>query len=78
MKNDKWDIIHECDGEDGEPACWAKEINHPQYGKYVWISKNSDAAYDVEVMPGQDVKVLATCRSLASAKRWAAMHLSVR
>lgn len=29
-----WEIVHECDTEDGQPAQWVKKINHPKYGKY--------------------------------------------
>lgn len=74
MKN-AWEIVHDCDGDDGEPTCWSKEINHRKYGKYVWISQISDTAYDVEVIPEQELKVLATCKSLASAKRWVSKNL---
>lgn len=71
----KWNIIEECNGDDGEPTCWAKEISHPDYGRYAWISLNGKEKFDVEIMQDNDVKVLATCRSLASAKRWVSMHL---
>lgn len=39
---DKWQIVHDCDGENGEPTCWVKEINHPDYGRFIWISENSE------------------------------------
>lgn len=73
---DEWEIVHDCDEDNGDPTCWAKEINHSKYGKYVWISQISDTAYDVEVIPEQELKVLATCKSLASAKRWVSMNLT--
>ena len=31
--------------------------------------------YNIEVIPSGDVKVLAECKSLASAKRWVTMNL---
>lgn len=34
----KWEVIHESDDENGNPTQWCKEINHPKYGKYVWIN----------------------------------------
>jgi len=71
----KWHIVHDCNGENGEPSCWSREINHPRYGRYVWISRNAGDKFDVEVMPHDDVKLLASCRSLASAKRWVSVHL---
>lgn len=76
-----WDIIHECDDEDGNPTCWATEINHPKYGKYVWISKNSDNHYDVEVNYdsfNSSFTKLVTCKSLTSAKRWTTKNLLKR
>ena len=26
-----WNIVHECDDEEGNPVQWATEINHPKY-----------------------------------------------
>lgn len=75
MKNNKWNIIHECDDDNGQPTCWSKEINHQKYGKYVWISKESDSMYAVEVIPYTDTRVLMTCKSLASAKRWVTINI---
>lgn len=23
-----WEVIHECDDDDGNPTCWTQEINH--------------------------------------------------
>lgn len=77
MKN-AWKIVHDCDGDDGEPTCWAKEINHRKYGKYIWITRRDDTEYVVEVIPIPsqiETDVLMVCRSLASAKRWVSMHL---
>ena len=66
-----WNVVHDCDSEDGSPTCWAKRIDHPTYGKFVWISQYDDRQYAVEVIPVTDVKVLAVCKSLSGAKRWA-------
>lgn len=71
----KWDIIHDCDDDEGQPTCWAKEVNHYRYGRYVWISKQGDTEYAVKVIPDTDTKTLMTCKSLASAKRWVAIHI---
>lgn len=38
----QWEIIHECDDEEGNPAQWCAEINHPKYGKYCWINDMAD------------------------------------
>ena len=73
MSKKQWKIVHDCDGENGEPACWTLEINHNKYGKYVWITI-SDNGYDVEIDNG-GFKTLATCKSLMNAKRWVTMNL---
>lgn len=67
-----WNIVHDCDGENGEPTCWSKEILHPNYGRFVWIAENTDGGFDVIV----DIGTVITCKSLASAKRWVAMNIS--
>ena len=72
----KWEVIHECDDEVGNPTQWASEINHPQYGKYCWIS-DADEYFIVEVDCG-GFKELAKCKSLASAKRWVSTQLMKR
>lgn len=78
MQRREWEIIHDCDDEDGNPTCWVTEINSSKYGKYLWISHNGENQFDVEVdkgniaMDGTSLLVLATCKSLTSAKRWVA------
>ena len=75
MKN-KWKVIYECDEDDGTPTCWARQINDPVYGAYIWISLSGDKEkpYHVEVdAGGDDFKILCKCKSLASAKRWVSM-----
>lgn len=72
MKN--WKIIHDMDGENGEPTCWSLEINHKEYGRFVWITLNPENKYNIEV-DCDGFKTLATCKSLTSAKRWVTMNL---
>lgn len=73
---EKWNIILESvDEETGEPTCWSKEVNHPQYGKYVWITKKEENIFDIEIDRGSEFTVLKTCKSLASAKRWVSINL---
>lgn len=69
----KWTVIHDCDDDDGNPTCWARRIDG-KHGRFVWITMHNNR-FDVEVMPYDDVVVLKTCTSLASAKRWAASHV---
>lgn len=71
-----WEVVHDCDGEDGEPTCWVSVINHSKYGKYVWISQNSKEQFDVEVSYHSDtVASIMQCKSLISAKRWVSMNI---
>ena len=80
-KKNEWEIIHDMDDEEtGEPTGWALEINHEKHGRYVWITLNHNGKYNVEVnwyydTMLDDFKVLAECKSLASAKRWVTMNL---
>lgn len=74
-KANKWQIVHDCDGENGEPTCWTKEISHPDYGRFVWITENSNGKFDVEVEQEGDFQRLMTCKSLTSAKRWVSMNI---
>lgn len=74
MKN-KWNIVYEADDENGNPAMWSCEINHEKYGRFCWIIDNGDH-FSVEVKrEGSELSVLAKCKSLVSAKRWATMNL---
>ena len=74
MSKLNWNIIHDCDDENGNPSQWATKINHLRYGKYCWIDDMGDY-FSVVVDCGQ-FKEIAKCKSLASAKRWVATHLT--
>ena len=66
-------IIHEADDDEGSPAQWCAEINHPLYGKYCWINNMGDYfGVEVDYMGFTELK---KCKSLSSAKRWVAMNL---
>lgn len=67
-----WKPVLECDDEQGNHTVWAKEVNSTKYGKYVWIEINPDNDFDVVVSEG---RILVTCKSLASAKRWTSMNV---
>ena len=75
MKN-KWNIVHDCDSENGEPTSWAKEINHSKYGKFVWVTENENGLYDVEVDSRDGFTTLITCKTVISAKRWVSMNIA--
>ena len=68
-----WNIVHECDDDNGNPTQWAAEINHPDYGRFVWID---DEGEKFGVYSGKNCNTkLAECKSLASAKRWVATYI---
>ena len=73
--SNKWEVIHEGDTDSGKHTSWALEINHPVYGKYVWISGYLDSdeetilEYRVSVCLDNEFEDLKTCKSLSSAKR---------
>jgi len=69
----QWEIIHECDTEEGQPTQWCMEIDHSKYGKYCWINDMGDY-YGIEVDYGGFVE-LKQCKSLTSAKRWVTINL---
>ena len=75
----KWEVIHECDDENGNPTEWAAEINHPKYGQFCWIddmSDNEKTRFSVFVDNGTiEMKELVRYKSLTSAKRWVARNL---
>lgn len=77
MKKYTWNVIHECDDENGNPTQWAAEINDSRYGKYCWINDISSGAnktFNVEVDCNGFVE-LVQCKSLSNAKQWVETHL---
>ena len=70
MKALKWNIVHEMDNPDGSPTCWATEVNHPSYGKYIWVTE-SENGYDVEFDAGEaGFRTLKPFKTVIGAKRW--------
>lgn len=67
-KNDYWDIVHESDLETGEPTLWARKISLTEF---IWISLDGYERYNIY----DDMSLLHTCKSLASAKRWVYVHV---
>ena len=66
----KWNIIHECDTEGGDPTCWSMEVNSHKYGRFVYITISYNKLYDVEVDRDGEFKVLKSLKTLNGAKRW--------
>lgn len=70
MKKAKWEILHECDDDDGNPTVYALRIGK---NKYCWLELQYDGMVDVIDCDGHTV--LKTCKTLASAKRWVTINL---
>jgi len=64
-----WNIVHECDMEDGTPTEWSTKIGN----KFYWIDEVADGTFDV--IDSDAHTVLANCKSLDGAKRWVARWL---
>lgn len=72
----KWEAVLECDDEDtGEHTCWYAEVNHPRYGRCVWIGKAAENSFNIEYCTSNNFYIIKTCKSLTSAKRWVSMNL---
>lgn len=66
----KWEIVHDCDEEDGTHTCWVLKVSE---GVFYWINENSNGTFDIT---GHDADtILMNCKSLTSAKRWVTMNL---
>ena len=68
--NREWDIVHDCDLDDGTPTEWSLKVAD---GKFYWISETSDGIFSVI---GHDAHtVLMRCKTLTSAKKWVETNL---
>lgn len=65
-----WNIVHECDLDDGTPTEWALKIAE---NAFYWIDAMADFTFDIIDKDGETV--LKKCQSLVSAKRWVTMNL---
>ena len=73
----KSDQYIEAHFHDTIPQIAAKEINHPDYGRFVWITENTNGKFDVEICKEDGTfRILVTCKNLASAKRWISMNIN--
>lgn len=70
----KWSVCEDMNDDDENPTGWASEINHPIYGRFVWITLHPNG-YAVECERFGECETLIVCKSLASAKRWVSMNL---
>ena len=66
----KWEIVHDCDLEDGTPTTWSLKAGQK---KFYWICEVSDKTFDV--IDSDNHTILENCKTLRSAKRWVTMNL---
>ena len=66
----KWNIVHDCDLEDGTPSEWSLKVADD---KFYWIDEVFDGTFDVIDCDAHTI--LMNCKTLASAKKWVAMNL---
>lgn len=68
----KWNIIHECDNDNGEPTQWVCKLTKDD--QFVWIDKIGECAYGItNKADGNDYLYVAS--SLQYAKRWVSRNL---
>lgn len=75
MRKLNWEIVHECDDEQGNPTQWAADVTDEKGRKFLCILFDLDGYFYVT----DSRKVfndVAKCKSLTSAKRSAARYLA--
>lgn len=73
----KWEPVPESrDEETGEDYCYSAMVfpNKTGADRFIWIEKNENGEWNIINHSGDTFNQLATCKSLASAKRWVTMH----
>ena len=68
----KWNIVHDCDNDNGEPTQWACKLTED--GQFVWIDKIGECAYGITNKASGDDYLYVAC-SLQGAKRWVNRNL---
>lgn len=68
-----WHPILEMDLEDGTHTCYAATVGN----WFVWLTQISDDTWDVELgrKGAEGFTTQMNCKTLTSAKRWAARYL---
>lgn len=73
-----WKPVLEMDLDDGTHTCFSTV---DKSGHFVWLTQISDNTWDVERgnYPGKGYcfTTMCNCKSLTSAKRWAARYLNI-
>lgn len=77
-KKINWQPIAEMDLDDGTHTCYSTT---DKQGRFVWLTQISDDTWDVELgrYPGKGYcfTTMCNCKTLTSAKRWAARYLNI-
>ena len=55
----QWNVVHDADGENGEPTTWSAEINSDEHGQFAWI-ENQEQGYVVTVGEGVELGSFST------------------
>ena len=72
-KNNDWEVIEECNDEEGNPASWGKLLRHREgkYPDFIFISTYGDR-FNVEVYNAYDENVvIKSCATFNRARKWA-------
>ena len=73
-----WNPVPEMDLDDGTHTCFSTV---DKSGRFVWLTQISDNTWDVELgqYPGEGdcFTTMCNCKTLTSAKRWAARYLNI-
>ena len=69
-----WKPVIDCDDDEGNPTVWAIRIDSYRYGRFCWISDIGDG-FEITTSYSQE-RPIKVCKTLASAKRWVAMHIT--
>lgn len=75
MRKLNWEIVHECDDEQGNPTQWAADVTDSKGRRFFWIDIYSDGYFYV-IDSRKVFSEVSKCKSLTSAKRSAAMYLA--
>lgn len=55
----KWRVIGECNDDDGNPTCWAAQVNSDTIGKFIWIYLTLEG-YEVQKCVGREFATLVS------------------
>ena len=72
-KKDDWEVIEECNDEEGNPTSWGKLLRHREgkYPDFIFISTYGDR-FNVEIYNAYDENVvIKSCATFNRARKWA-------